>query len=78
MGEVLSRVLLLTSFELFVVFANEGLEDSWADTVLVKLFLSIFYFFTLHDYCSGDFLLRIFSRLQSNCKLGDLAMRAIG
>jgi len=75
-GEVLASVLLLTSFEIWVVFADKRLEDCRADTVLVKLLLTIFNFFALHDNFCRNFLLRIFPRLQSNCKFEDLALGA--
>lgn len=56
--EVLAGILLLTGLELFVIFADQLLEDGGADTILVELvllFLCTLGFFTIND----DFLSKL-------------------
>lgn len=78
--EVLPCVLLLPRLKLFVILADERLEDGWPDSILVEfvlLLFILFYFFALNNDFLSNFLLRVFARLQSDNELGDLALRAV-
>ena len=80
--EVLASVLLLARFEFLVTLANKSLKDGRSDSILVVLILLLFFcldLFTLDNNNSRcHLLLRVFTGLQTEDKLGDLALHAVG
>ena len=68
--EVLGRILHLTGLELWVAFADERLEHSWPNTILVE-FIGCFRFFLLLGLC-GQFLLRVLAAAEPVGQLVDL------
>ena len=81
-GEVLTRILLLSCFEFFMTFSNQGLKDGRSNSILVKLvlfllFRSGFLLFNSNVDLLCNFFLRVFPRLQTDDKFRDLALNAV-